>query len=130
MHGIVPETKTKEGSYVCHLCDYRSKYARDLQKHLIRVHEKNENKKNSNPYWCHVCDFSTKFNTNLRNHVVKNHGKAELKNITKPKENLTPANEEDPNIENTENNDLNSSYNHFNRGCHCLTIIKEKKYCL
>ena len=79
--------------FMCHHCDFRTRYNNSLQNHLRLIHKEHIPKRKRSLNWkkslkanwnnCHLCDFKSKFNSNLRNHVARIHGNSEVANIKK-----------------------------------------------
>lgn len=62
-----PETKPKSSVPTCNICNYKTRWMSELQRHM-RVHSQDK------PFQCHKCKYVCKWKGDLNRHLIKYHG--------------------------------------------------------
>ena len=85
MHGeavMLSVFTPKEGSHICHLCDFKGTKINLLKRHLRRMHGQSEIEKvfGEKPEWnCPCCEFKAHIKNEVKRHIAAEHGEKELR---------------------------------------------------
>ena len=85
MHGeavMLSVFTPKEGSHICHLCDFKGTKINLLKRHLRRMHGQSEIEKvfGEKPEWdCPHCEFKAHIKNEVKRHIAAEHGEKELR---------------------------------------------------